>query len=177
MLVSAEVVSVPDAALVPVHDPDAVQLVASVALHVNVDVAPLATFDGDAPNESVGAGTVAACCNVTVAVAELVPPAPLHANEKFEFEVNGPTVCVPLEAFDPDHAPDAAHVSASVADHVSVAVSPLATVVGFAVNEMTGTRDPEGVKTTCTVVEAVVVPPEPTHWSVYVWVDLSGPVL
>jgi len=38
--VSAPVDCVPDVARLPLHPPDAVQLVAFVAVHVNVDAAP-----------------------------------------------------------------------------------------------------------------------------------------
>jgi hypothetical protein len=65
--------------LVPVHEPDAVQLVALAALHVNVELPPLATLSGDAASVSVGAA--AGACTKTVAVAELLPPTPVHASE------------------------------------------------------------------------------------------------
>ena len=61
----------PDVAFVPVHPPDAVQLVALVELHVNVDALPDATLLGDAVKVTVGAGTT-----VTLAVCDAEPPAP-----------------------------------------------------------------------------------------------------
>jgi len=98
-----------------------------VLLQVSVEVPPLVTLNGEPANDKVGA---AACCTRTVAVAELVPPVPVHASEKLEFAVSGPTLRVPLAAFEPDHAPDATHPSASVADQVRVAVAPLVIDVG-----------------------------------------------
>jgi len=134
-----------------------------VLLQVSVEVSPLVTANGAAVNDSVGAA--AACCTATVAVAELVPPGPVHASEKLEFAVSGPTFRVPLAAFAPDHAPDAMHPSASVADHFRLDVPPLTIEVGVAVNDVTGTVCDVGgtVAPTCTVVVAEVVPPEPTH--------------
>jgi hypothetical protein len=134
----------------------------SVLLQVSVEVLPLVTLNGEATNDRAGA---AACCTTTtVAVAELVPPAPVHANEKLELAVSGPTVSVPLAGFEPDHAPDATHPSAFVADQVRVDVPPLAIDVGAAARDVTGTvAEVEGVEPTCTVVFADDVPPGPTH--------------
>ncbi len=60
-----------DVAFVPVQLPDAVQLVAFVELHVNVDESPDAMLVGDAVSVTVGA-----CAIVTVAVCEAEPPVP-----------------------------------------------------------------------------------------------------
>jgi hypothetical protein len=63
--------------LVPVHEPDAVQLVVLVVLQVSVELAPLATLNGDAVNVSVGApGAVI----VIAAVRDTDPPAPVHVS-------------------------------------------------------------------------------------------------
>ena len=101
-----------------------------------MELAPLATLRGDAAKDSVGAA--AGCRTMTVVVAELDPPAPVHARAKLEFALSGPTVCVPRVAFAPDHAPDATHELALVADQVSVDVPPAAMDVGLAVSEVTG---------------------------------------
>ena len=69
---SAPVDWLPLVAFAPVHPPDAVQLVALVALHVSVEDCPLFTLAGFAVNETVGAGGVTA--TGTVWLAE--PPAP-----------------------------------------------------------------------------------------------------
>ena len=47
--------------------------------------------------------------------------------------------CEPLTDLEPDHAPEAVHAVALVADQVSVALLPLATVLGFAASAMVGT--------------------------------------
>jgi hypothetical protein len=90
---------------------------------------------------------------------------PYTPSEKLEFAVSGPTVRVPLAAFEPDHAPDATHPSAFVADQVRVDVPPLAIDVGVAANDVTGAAADAGgaVEPTCTVVLADVVPPGPAH--------------
>jgi hypothetical protein len=62
---------VPDVALLPVQLPDAVQLVALVELHVNVDAPPDAMLGGDAVSATVGSGA-----SVTVAVCDVEPPVP-----------------------------------------------------------------------------------------------------
>jgi hypothetical protein len=67
-------VNVPDVARVPDHAPDAEQPVALVDDHVNVDVAPDDTDDGEADSVSVGAAPATA----TVVDAVLDPPAPVH---------------------------------------------------------------------------------------------------
>jgi hypothetical protein len=76
--VSAAVTCVPDAPLVPVHPPDAVQLLALVDDQLNVDVPPLATCAGFALIEIVGKGGVA--LTATVAVLVSVPPAPVQVS-------------------------------------------------------------------------------------------------
>ena len=68
---------VPDVPLVPVHEPDAVQPVALVVLHVSCDAAPDCTLVGDAANVNVGA---LAAAMVTLTARVTVPPPPLHAN-------------------------------------------------------------------------------------------------
>ena len=62
--VSAPVDCVPVVALVPVHPPEAVQLVELVELQVSVDELPLVTVTGFAASVMVGAG------EVTVTVAD-----------------------------------------------------------------------------------------------------------
>ena len=76
MAVNALVVNVPDVPFVPDHAPDAVQLVALLDDHVNVDVAPDATDVGDAESVSVGAAPETA----TVVATVLDPPDPVHAS-------------------------------------------------------------------------------------------------
>jgi len=71
--VSAPVLCVPEVVRLPLHAPDAVQLVAFVELHVSIDAAPDATLVGDALIDTVGTGAT-----VTDAVCEAEPPAPVH---------------------------------------------------------------------------------------------------
>ena len=65
----------PDVAFVPDHEPDAVQLVAFVALHVSVDAEPDATLVGAAVNVSVGAESW-----VTATVCAAEPPVPVQVS-------------------------------------------------------------------------------------------------
>jgi hypothetical protein len=68
---------VPLTASAPLQPPEAVHDVASVELHVNVDLVREATLVGFAVKVAVGTGAI-----VTVAVATpLVPPAPLQVSE------------------------------------------------------------------------------------------------
>jgi hypothetical protein len=167
-VVNAPVLCEPDTDCEPVQSPLAVQLVALLLLHVSVELSPLATLVGDTLNVSVGAA--AGCCTVTVAVAEFDPPVPLQLSAKLEFAFNGPTLCVPLVALLPDHAPDAVHDVASVADHVNVLEPPLITLVGLAVSVVAGILGACAAPT-WTSVEPVVVPPRPVQLSRYVCED------
>jgi hypothetical protein len=162
--VNAPVEADPDAAFEPVQSPLATQLVSLLLVQVSVELPPLETLSGDAAKDSVGAD--AGCWTITVAVAEPEPPAPLQARAKVEFAVNGPTLCDPLVALAPDHAPDAAQEVASVADHVSVDVPPAAIDAGLAVKVVTGDAGGAtgGVNVaTSAVACADVVPPNPTQ--------------
>jgi hypothetical protein len=69
------VLCVPLVGSTPLQAPEAVQEVALVELHVNVDAAPLATDTGDAPRVTVGT-----ILTVTLDV-ELAPPGPAQLNE------------------------------------------------------------------------------------------------
>ncbi len=74
----------------------------------------------------------------------------------------GNTLELPEVAYVPDHAPDAVHEVASVADQVSVLLLPASIELGFAANEMTGTAT-AGVTLMVVVCEAA--PPSPLHES------------
>lgn len=69
--------------------------------------------------------------------------------------------CVPLTGSVPAHPPVAVHAVAFVDDHVNVALPPLATVVGAAVNVMDGADVP-----TVTVADCAALPPVPVQISV-----------
>jgi hypothetical protein len=73
--VNDPVLCVPLAGCVPLQAPEAVQEVALVELHVNVDMPPLATAEGDAVKVIVGA-----MLTVTLE-ATLLPPGPLQVSE------------------------------------------------------------------------------------------------
>jgi hypothetical protein len=61
----------------------------------------------------------------------------------------------------PDHAPDARQEAALVDDQVSVEDPPLATDVGFAVNDTVGAGGGGGMPDTVTPAEAFAIPPGP----------------
>jgi len=63
---------------------------------------------------------------------------------------------VPLVVFEPDHAPDAVQLTASLLLHVSVALSPLTTDVGFEVRDTVGVETPG-----CTASVPLEWPPHP----------------
>jgi len=71
LAVNAPVLCVPDAPLVPDQEPDAVQPVALVVLHVSCDAEPDCTLVGAVANAIVGAAS-----SVTAAVCDTVPPGP-----------------------------------------------------------------------------------------------------
>jgi len=74
--------------------------------------------------------------------------------------VRAPVDCEPLVALVPDHAPEAVHEVAFVADQVSVELAPLATVLGLADKVTTGAG---GV--TETVADWFALPPPPEQAS------------
>jgi hypothetical protein len=74
LAVNAPVLCVPDVPFAPLQPPDAVQLVAFVALQVSCEADPDWTLAGSALRVSVGAALV----TVTAAVRATEPPAPAH---------------------------------------------------------------------------------------------------
>ena len=141
----------------PLQPPLPVQAVALVVLHVKVVVPPDVTTVGAALKEIVG-GTDD---TVTVDIAELEPPAPLHPSVKVEVALSAEMTSVPLVVFEPDHAPEAVQDVALVLLHVSVVELPAITAVGFAVSVTVGC-----VAEIVTVVVVEVVPPGPVQPSV-----------
>ena len=69
--------------------------------------------------------------------------------------------CVPVSALVPDQDPEAVQAVALVADHVSIALLPLATVLGLAARLMVG----KGCVTE-TVADCAALPPVPVQVSV-----------
>ena len=74
LAVNAAVDSLPLVAMLPLQPPEAVQLVASVELHVNVDDPPLLTLVGLAVSVTVGAGAVTDTLTDLLAL----PPVPVQ---------------------------------------------------------------------------------------------------
>jgi hypothetical protein len=166
--VTGPVLCVPPLTFAPVQPPEAVQDVALVELHVNVDAPPLATDVGFATSETVGAGTTE-----TVAVTILLePPMPVQINEYDAAAVTGPVLWLPLVALVPPHPPEAVHEVALVEFHVSVEAPPLATELGFADSAAVAAA------TTATfAVATLLVPPRPLHVNEYEAAVVRGPVL
>ena len=75
----------------PDQAPDAAQAVALVAVHVRVELAPLAMLPGVALKVMVGAGAF----TVTVADWDALPPGPLQVNVNVEVAVSAPVDCDP----------------------------------------------------------------------------------
>ena len=66
--------------------------------------------------------------------------------------------CEPLTALLPDHAPEAVHEVALVADQVKVALLPLITELGLALKLIVGAGD-----FTDTVADCAALPPAPVQ--------------
>jgi hypothetical protein len=109
---------------------------------------------------------------VTVAVLVAVPALPVQVSV---YEVEAVSASVdfdPLVARLPDHPLEAVHELALLELQVSIAVAPLAIVVGLAVSETLG-----GVAATVTVDDCDAEPPRPVHTSVNFVVALSATVV
>ena len=122
---------------------------------MSVELPPEATAVGLALKLAVGAGATA---TVVEALAE--PPAPWQLREKPVVTLNGAVACDPLRATVPDQPPAAVHEVAFVELQVSVAVPPVAIVLGAAL------RLTAGAGATVTVVAALCEPPVPEQVSV-----------
>ena len=73
--------------------------------------------------------------------------------------VSAPVLCEPLTGLAPDQDPEAVQAVALVADQVSVALLPLATVLGLAARVMVGT----GCVTETVADCAALLPPAPVQ--------------
>lgn len=129
------------------------QLVALVEVQVRVDALPLATLEGAALTDTVGAGGAE---TVTVADWDAVPPAPVQVKVKFVVAVRAGVVCEPVVASAPLQPPEAVQAVALLDDQVNADVAPLFTVAGFAVRVTEGA----GVVTD-TVADCAALPPLP----------------
>ena len=148
----------PLVALVPDHAPEAVHEEELVADQLKVELAPLATVLGLAVRVTAGA---VAGLTVTLVDWEALPPAPVQESVYVASAVLAPVDCAPLVGSAPDQAPEAVQEVALVADQLSVALLPLATVLGLAVKLIVGT----GVLTD-TVVDWAALPPVPVQVNV-----------
>ena len=72
----APVDCIPLSAVLPDHEPEAVQLVAFVVLQVSVELLPLVTEVGFAVRETVGG--CGAAVTLTVTLFDALPPAPVQ---------------------------------------------------------------------------------------------------
>jgi hypothetical protein len=139
----------------PDQAPEAVQAVALVEDHVKVELPPLATVLGLALRV-----TVAVFFGLTVTVVDCtaLPPVPLQVNVYVELAERAPVDCEPLMDLLPEHAPEAVHEVAFVADHVRVELLPLITELGLAPNVIVGAGD-----FTDTLADCAALPPAPVQ--------------
>jgi hypothetical protein len=147
--------SEPVRALAPDQAPEAVHEVALLEDHVSVEEPPLVIVLGLALKLTVAEGFE---LTVTVAVCAAVPPAPLQVSVYVEVLVSAPVDCVPAIPLAPDQAPEATQEVAFVDDQVSVALLPLFTALGPALNVTVGAD-----ALTETVALCAAVPPVPVH--------------
>jgi hypothetical protein len=140
----------------PDQAPVAAQELALVEDHVSVELPPLETVGGFALNRTLGC----ALDTVTMADCDAVPPAPRQVSAKFAVDVSVEVLREPLVASAPFQAPDAVQEVALVADQLKIESAPFLTVLGLADKVTAGAG-----AVTETVVDCVVLPPEPLHAS------------
>jgi hypothetical protein len=109
-LLIASVVSEPFVATEPIQPPEAVQLVAPLALQVRIALAPGATVAGLAASDTVG-GVIAfeALVTATVTDFDVEPPVPVQLRENVVTVVNAGVVNPPDAGCAPLHPPEAMH--------------------------------------------------------------------
>jgi hypothetical protein len=134
------------------------QDVALVADQLSMELLPLGTVLGAADKLTVGAGVV----TETVADWVALPPLPVQLRMKVALVLRAPVDCDPFTALAPDQDPEAVQAVALVADHVSVELLPLATVLGLAARLIVGT----GCVTETVADCAAALPPLPVQLSV-----------
>jgi hypothetical protein len=134
-----------------------VQAVALAEVQVRVDALPLATLEGLAFNDTVGAG---GAVTLTVVDCAAEPPVPVQVRVNFVVAVRAGVVCEPAVAIVPLQPPEAVQAVALVDDQVSAEVAPLFTVAGFAVKATAGAG-----LVTDTVADCAALPPLPLQVS------------
>ena len=92
-----------------------------------------------------------------VALALAVPPGPVQVRVNVPELVNAPLDSLPEGGLLPNQAPEATQELASVDDQASVDDLPVATKLGVADSDTVGTGN------TSTIVETLVLPPEPVQ--------------
>jgi hypothetical protein len=140
----------------PDQAPVAAQELASVEDQLSVELPPLEMVGGLALKRTLGC----ALDTVTVADCDAVPPAPRQVSVKFAVDVSVEVLRDPLVASAPFQPPEAVQALALVADQLKVDAAPFFTVLGLA-DKVTAGAD----AVTETVVDCVVLPPEPVHAS------------
>ncbi|OHB04227.1 MAG: hypothetical protein A2920_00755 [Candidatus Zambryskibacteria bacterium RIFCSPLOWO2_01_FULL_43_17] len=149
--------------MLPVHPPEALQLVAFVDDQLRVEAPPDATLVGEADRVTVGGGFEV---TVTVAEAFALPPGPVHVKVNVVLLVSAPVDWLPPETgdFDPVQFPFAGEAEALqlvvlVDVHVRVEAPPEATLVGEADRVTAGPAHVEGA--VALTFDDVVVTGEP----------------
>jgi hypothetical protein len=174
--VSPDRASEPETALLPFQPPEAVQLVALVAVQLSVVPPPLGTVEGVAPSVTEGSGGADGGTTVTLTDCVAVPPAPVHVRANAEFAVSGPVEALPEVALLPLQLPEAEQAVALVDDQVNVEAPPESTVDGTAASDTEGPCGADGGAVTFAVTVWPAVPPEPLQVSVYDVVAARAPV-
>ena len=131
---------------------------ALVEVQVKVDALPLATLEGLALNDTVGAEGAE---TVTVADCDAEPPGPVQVSVYLVVAVRVAVDVVPAVASEPFQPPEAVQAVVLVDDHVNTAVAPLLTVAGFAVRVTAGAAE-----VTDTVADCAALPLLPLQVSV-----------
>jgi hypothetical protein len=158
LALSAPVDTEPLRGSLPDQAPEASQALALVEDQVSVAALPLVSVLGLALSVRVGVGDF----TVTVADCTALPPAPEQVKVYVAFALSAPVDTEPLVASLPDQAPEAVQAVAWVLDQVTVALAPLAIVLGAATRLMVGA----GVEAvTETVTLWVALPPKPVQVS------------
>ena len=147
----------PLSALAPDQSPDAVQAEAFWVDQVSIEAAPATTVPGEALKVTKGGKAE----TVTVADCAAEPPSPVHASSYSVLLLSAPVDQVPLVAMGPLQPPEAVQAVAFCELHVKVAMPPLDTAAGEAVNVTVGA----GVVTT-TSADCEEDPPTPAQVSV-----------
>jgi hypothetical protein len=136
---------------------------------------PLGTLVGFALNVSVGGPEPA--CTVTVAERCTLPPGPVHDKMNVRLLVMLPIVqLADATGREPLQDPEAAQLVALVVDQLRCVLSPLGTLVGFAVNVRVGAGGGEP-PCTVTLAERCTLPPAPVHDNVNVRLLVMLPIV